>query len=142
MIGIYQELCIGRIRLLMRCHRLSRLERIVQDVVARLDALVPTENVEVARSNAGNSLLSPIPSNVQNNEIGESGSASALGSVAETPGSVASVAPVLVLRDVAKEVGTGRQDTDYVNTADKNLVFDLIDDQILTLEEVTSLLTM
>lgn len=104
----------------------------MENVVTRLDALVSEPNTALStRSTASDSILA-------DREAG-SERPTTLNAIAETPSSVTSIAPVLVLRDVAKEVGTTSQ-----NASDRSndLDFDLVHDHILTAEEVVSLLTM
>lgn len=120
--------------------RLSRLETIVQSVVERLDALAPRPDgspiVLLSSQNGQTNLQSQHLTNLPENGAATNDSSG------DTPASVTSVAPVFVLRDVAKEVGVNQQNQDLSNGVGIDLTLDIIDSGVLSLDATTSLLAM
>jgi hypothetical protein len=120
--------------------RLSRLESIVQSVVERLDALAPVAGTSPGVSLSSQGRQSNLPCQPLTN-LPENGAVTNHSS-GDTPASATSVAPVFVLRDVAKEVGVNQQNQELSNGVGIDLTLNIIDSGILSLEATTSLLAM
>lgn len=116
-------------------NRLSQLEQTVQRIVQRLDNLEPNHTPPGASASRG------IPSNVHHNALNPSVDPE-LDPAEEESSKMPPAAPVFVLRDVAREVGTSQNDAEITNAFSNNFSLDIIDSGVLTFLDASSLLAM
>ena len=108
----------------------------MHSVVERLDQLAPDQISREEGAGRGSR-------NVQGQPDALAGFIEpALVSLGDTPSTIASAAPVFVLRDVAREVGTGQNDAEMANRLENNLSLDIIDSGLLQCQDASSLLAM